>query len=236
MSAGNDLKRLNRLSAILLQLQTRRAVKASELANKFQVSIRTIYRDINALEQIGVPVYSIQDKGYSLAEGYKISPVMFSEEEANALLTAGQIMSGNDPSLSVTFYQALDKIRAVLNPETRDKLAFLSERIAVSPFIVQQENQWLATIQKALTNFCVLEISYQSSDQTLTERVIEPFAFYYSEQGQWILIAYCRLRADYRMFRLDRIESLRYTETHFEPHQLMLKDYLAAKEKNFGKA
>ncbi|RYF81203.1 MAG: HTH domain-containing protein, partial [Chitinophagaceae bacterium] len=75
----NDTKRLSRLTAILIQLQSTRLVTATNLAKKFSVSIRTIYRDIKALEQAGVPILPEEGKGYSLMEGYKVPPMMFSE-------------------------------------------------------------------------------------------------------------------------------------------------------------
>ena len=84
----NETSRLSRLTAILLQLQSGRLVTAVALAARFNVSVRTIYRDIRALEQSGVPVITEEGKGYLLMEGYRIPPVTFSEREANALITA----------------------------------------------------------------------------------------------------------------------------------------------------
>ena len=85
--SDNDTKRLSRLTAILMLLQTKRLSTASELASRFMVSNRTIYRDIKALEQAGVPILTEEGKGYLLMEGYRIPPVMFTESEANALIT-----------------------------------------------------------------------------------------------------------------------------------------------------
>lgn len=83
----SDIKRLSRLTAILTQLQTKRILTSTTLAEKFGVSVKTIYRDIRALEQAGVPIFTEDGKGYSLIEGYRIPPVMFTENEANALIT-----------------------------------------------------------------------------------------------------------------------------------------------------
>jgi len=85
---NTDVKRISRLTAIVTQLQSKRLVTSTELSKKFNVSIRTIYRDIKALEQAGVPVLIEEGKGYTLVEGYKVPPVMFTEGEANALVTA----------------------------------------------------------------------------------------------------------------------------------------------------
>jgi predicted DNA-binding transcriptional regulator YafY len=232
----NDTKRLTRLTAILTQLQTKRLLTSTNLAEKFGVSVRTIYRDIKALEQAGVPVFTEDGKGYSLMEGYKIPPVMFSENEANALITVEQLVLKNrDSSLIKEYTEAINKVKAVLLYSTKEKVELLSKRIAVSPAILEtNSSNSLTLIQNALTNFKVLNITYHSEHKDeKTERKIEPFALYYSLQESWILIAYCRLRKDYRMFRLDRIIKIKQTELNFIPHKLTLQEYLAEKEKKF---
>lgn len=88
----NDKKRLSRLTAILTQLQTKRLLTSTTLTEKFGVSVRTIYRDIRALEQAGVPILTEDGRGYTLMEGYKIPPVMFTENQANALILAEQLV------------------------------------------------------------------------------------------------------------------------------------------------
>ncbi|MNV56716.1 hypothetical protein D3C71_1490160 [compost metagenome] len=85
----------------------------------------------------------------------------------------------------------------------------------------------MSSIQLALTNFNLLQISYQAADQeNKVQRTVEPFALY-STQENWILIAFCRLRQDYRAFRLDRISQLEILEEHFEPHKMTLREYFA---------
>ena len=91
----NETSRLSRLTAILIQFQTRRIVTATELASKFDVSKRTIYRDIKALEKSGVPILTEEGKGYTLMNGYKVPPVMFTEKQANALILAEQLVLKN---------------------------------------------------------------------------------------------------------------------------------------------
>lgn len=233
----NDVKRISRLTAIVTQLQTKRLLTATNLAEKFNVSIRTIYRDIKALEQAGVPILTEDGKGYILMEGYRVPPVMFTESEANALVTAEQlILNSRDTSLIKEYTAAIIKIKAILKYSTKEKVDLLSKRIAISPAISRSNPSGLVTIiQDALTAFKVLEITYHSEHKDEeTRRQVEPFALYYSLQKSWLLIAYCRLRKDYRMFRLDRIETLMLLELRFEPHQLILADYLKEKEKNFS--
>lgn len=231
-----DTKRLSRLTAILTQLQTKRLLTASELASKFSVSNRTIYRDIKALEQAGIPILTEDGKGYTLMEGYRIPPVMFTESEANALITAEQlILKNKDASFVKEYSEAINKIKSVLRNNTKDKANLLSNRIV---FRNNKDNDrtsnFLSTLQLALTNFNLINIKYSSidTDQT-TDRTIEPFAIY-STQENWLLIAFCRLRKDFRVFRLDRILSLNVLNEQFEPHKMTLQEYFEiCKEKYF---
>ncbi len=232
----NHTKRLSRLTAILTSLQTKRLLTATTLANKFNVSVRTIYRDIRALEQAGVPIITEDGKGYRLMEGYRVPPVMFTESEANALITVEHLVLKNkDSSLIKEYTEAINKVKAVLRYSTKQKAELLSKRIAVSPVIKETEtSSSLALIQNALTDFKVLNIAYHSKyKDEITERTVEPFALYYSLQESWKLIAYCRLRKEYRMFSLDRILKIKQLELNFTPHKLTLGEYLADKEKNF---
>jgi predicted DNA-binding transcriptional regulator YafY len=232
----NDTKRLTRLTAILTQLQTKRLITSTSLAEKFGVSVRTIYRDIKALEQSGVPILTEDGKGYSLMEGYKIPPIMFSESEANALITVEKlVMKNNDTSLIKEYTEAINKVKAVLLYSTKQKVELLSKRIAVSPALSETNtSNSLTLIQNALTDFKVLNITYHSEHKNeKTERTIEPFALYYSLQESWTLIAFCRLRKDYRMFRLDRILKIKQTELDFKLHKMTLQEFLGEKEKNF---
>lgn len=223
----SDTKRLSRLIAILTQLQTKRLLTATELANKFSVSNRTIYRDIKALEQSGVPILTEEGKGYSIMDGYRIPPVMFTESEANALITAEQlILKNKDASLVKEYKEAVNKIKSVLRNNTKDKANLLSKRIM---FRQNTDNErtsnYLSILQLSLTNFNLTKIKYHSTDTNqTTERTIEPFAIY-STQENWLLIAFCRLQKDFRAFRLDRIQSLNVLNNTFEPHKMTLQEY-----------
>ena len=130
MDGDNETKRLSRLTAILTILQTKRLLTASELAIRFSVSNRTIYRDIKALEQAGIPILTEEGKGYSLMENYRIPPVMFTETQANALITAEQLVLKNkDASFIKEYSEAISKIKSILRNNTKDKANLLSNRI-----------------------------------------------------------------------------------------------------------
>lgn len=222
----NNTKRLSRLTAILTQLQTKRLLTATQLADKFSVSVRTIYRDIRALEQAGVPIITEEGKGYILMEHYRLPPITFTENEANALITAEQIVLKNkDASFVETYSEAIAKIKSVLRHSVKDKANLLSERVyfAENETIERTSNHLLA-IQFALTNFLQTQITYTDEAQNTTERIIEPFALL-STQEKWLLVAWCRLRNTFRFFRLDRIDKLTVLSEKFEPHQLTLQEY-----------
>ncbi len=224
----NDIKRLPRLTAILTQLQTKRLLTANELAQRFLVSKRTIYRDIKALEQAGVPLLTVEGKGYTLMDGYSIPPVMFSETEANALITAEQLVLRNkDESFINDYKSAINKIKSVLRHNTKSKANLLSERtLSGQNWEGSRTSNNLSLLQLALTNFNLVDIVYYSpdSDQT-TQRTIEPFALY-TTQENWLLIALCRLRNDFRAFRLDRIQKITVQYEVFEPHKLSFQEYI----------
>lgn len=222
----NDTKRLSRLTAILTQLQTKRLLTATELANKFSVSIRTIYRDIKALEQAGVPILTEEGKGYTLMEGYRVPPVMFTENQANALILAEQLVLKNkDASFVKDYSEAIEKIKAVLGHNVKDKANLLSERTRFSQNINSEKNSNnLSDLQFALTNFCLTKIEYTNESDKATSRLIEPFALL-STHENWLLVAWCRLRNEFRFFRLDRIKKLDILTEKFSPHKMTLQEY-----------
>lgn len=221
----NNTNRLSRLTAILTQLQTKRILISTTLAEKFGVSVRTIYRDIKALEEAGVPIITEDGKGYTLLEGYRVPPVMFSEAQANALIMAEQLVLKNkDSSLIKDYTEAVDKIKAVLKYSIKDKANLLSERTRFDQNINRERNSNnLSDLQFALTNYYLTKIEYTNEQNKTTTRYIEPFALLSTEN--WLLIAYCRLRKKFRFFRLDRINKMEILADRFEPHKMTLQEY-----------
>ncbi len=222
---GDDIKRISRLTAILIQLQGNRILTAASLSAKFGVSKRTIYRDIKALEKAGVPILTEEGKGYMLMEGYKMPPVMFTEKQANALILAEQLVLKNkDASFVQDYSEAIDKIKSVLRYSVKDKANLLTERTQYHKVLHQERSSHnLSDLQNALTNFNLVRIHYINKEGTATERLIEPFAILSAEN--WYLIAWCRLRKGFRFFRPDRIVEMEILEENFEPHNLTLQEY-----------
>lgn len=212
------MKRLDRLTAILIQLQSKKIVKAQMLADKFEVSLRTIYRDMLSLQEAGVPIGSQEGVGYFLVEGYHLPPVMFSEEEANSLLIGAKFISNlTDKVVAEAFQNALDKIKAVLPSERKEVLNVLDERLLVSKRLGNEsQNPVISEIQKAIGKNLCCQIKYYSNyNGQVSEREIEPLGIVFYADA-WHLMAWCRMRKAYRDFRTDRIGKIRITENGFD--------------------
>lgn len=222
----NDTTRLSRLTAILTQLQTKRLLTASELAHKFSVSNRTIYRDIKALEQAGVPILTEEGKGYTLMEGYRVPPVMFTEKQANALILAEQLVLKNkDASFIQDYMEAIDKVKAVLRHNVKDKANLLSERTRYNQNMnAARSSNNLSDLQFSLTNLFLVRIEYTNEANKSSSRLIEPFALLHTLEN-WLLVAWCRLRKEFRYFRLDRIKKLEILSEKFNPHKMTLQEF-----------
>jgi predicted DNA-binding transcriptional regulator YafY len=226
------MNRIDRLTAILIQLQTKRVVKAEEIASRFEISLRTVYRDVKALMEAGVPIGSEAGKGYFIVDGYHLPPVMFTQAEASSLVLAGKLVEKmTDKSIQQEFESALFKIQSVLHDPEKDHLESLQMHIEVRPKPKHEQNfpdHFLKDIQKAVVDKEILQMEYASSYRDeLTKREVEPIGlFYYGEA--WHLIAWFKLRNGYRDFRADRIKTLRNTSVKFDPRNLItLKEYLA---------
>ncbi len=220
-----EVNRLSRLTAILIQFQTKRMVTASELSQKFQVSKRTIYRDVKALEQAGVPILNVEGKGYTLMEGYKIPPIMFSEKQVNALILAEQlVLRSKDASFVKDYSEAIDKIKSILRYNIKDKANLLANRTQFNRVLHQERNSNnLSDLQNALTNYNLVNVQYVNKEGNATSRLLEPFAILSTEN--WLMVAWCRLRKEFRFFRLDRIQSMEILSENFEPHNMTLQEF-----------
>ncbi|EPR68267.1 helix-turn-helix transcriptional regulator [Cyclobacterium qasimii] len=231
---AGDKPRLARLTAMLTQLQAKKIVTAKEIADKHQVSIRTIYRDIRTLEKSGIPIITEEGKGFSMMEGYKIPPVLFTQEEANALITAEQLIRKNkDLSLTQQFESAITKIKAVLKYSQKEKAELLTSRMQVrNNGEHEKTSSFLIQLQSTIANYQVVKINYLSLENRHSQREIEPFALY-TTQDNWILIAFCKLRNEFRAFRLDCIQQMEIKDEHFTPHNMSLEQYLEKCRKKY---
>lgn len=226
------MNRIDRLSAILIQLQSKKVVKAQEIADRFEISLRTVYRDIRALEEAGVPIGAEAGIGYFLMDGYNLPPVKFSKEEAGSILMATKLAEKNtDHSIRHHLSDALFKIKAALRVEEKDYLESIDQNIEVINVPQQAQpdfpNHFLSDIQNALASKKVINFDYYSSyADAFTNRDVEPLSLCYYGNN-WHLIGFCRLRQGLRDFRADRIMKLKNTEQNYDPKaHVNYKSYL----------
>ena len=218
---------LSRLISILTLLKSKRILTATELSKKYDVSIRTIYRDIRKLEESGIPIVTIEGRGYSLMDDYTVPPVQFTEKQANALITAQHLVNQtNDTSLAENFQEAMIKIKSVFRSSVQEKSERLDSNIFVFDKTIEKVSSTaLSEIQLAITNLNFTEINYRKpNDSEDSFRKIEPCALY-STDNKWILIAWCHLRHDYRSFRIDRIKQFKILNEKFEDRKFDLQKY-----------
>lgn len=230
------MNRIDRVTAILIQLQSKKIVKAQEIADRFSISLRTVYRDIKTLEEAGVPIAGEAGVGYSIMEGYRLPPVMFTKEEAIAFITAEKMVEKlTDTSSKRYFSEAMFKIKAVLRYTEKDMVEEMEDYIEVvdNPYLPSKENSpvHLQTILKSVVDKEVLDIGYFANNtQQYSNREIEPVGIFYLGT-YWYMIAFCRLRKDYRTFRLDRVSYINNTAQHFTQQHPSLKSFIAKMSK-----
>lgn len=212
------MNRIDRLTAIIIYLQGRKYVTVESLSERYGISERTVYRDLAALQEAGVPIGSEPGAGYFIVKGYHLPPVMFNKNEAASLLAGERLMQRwNQTELGKSYLSALDKIRAILPPDEKEYFEVLDERIQT--FHYQNQNKKypspderiFAFLQNAIFQKEIIEITYLSPyKQSKTNRKVEPLGLLLMS-NHWYLAAWCRMREDYRMFRLDRFENYKPT-------------------------
>ncbi|MGL1903185.1 MAG: YafY family transcriptional regulator [Fibrobacterales bacterium] len=228
------MNRIDRIAAILIQLQSKRIVTAQEIAERFEISIRTVYRDIRTLEEAGVPIGAEAGVGYYLMPGYCLPPVQFTKEEAGALLIGEKFVEKmTDSATQQTYRSAMFKIKSVLPETEKDFLEQLNSTIAVQRsenFEPDTAVKAIEQIQRAIADSHMLSIEYTSQKGDVTKRTLEPVGLIYY-MSHWHLIGYCKLRNDYRDFRSDRISSIAILKERFnKQNRLTLNEYLTEYE------
>lgn len=221
------MSQLPRLISMLTLLKSRRILNATELSDKFDISVRTVYRDIAKLNEAGIPVITLEGRGYTLMDGYTMAPVQFTEKEANALITAQHLVNkSKDSSFVSDFGEAMIKIKSVFRSSILEKSELLNNKIHVFDHSFENiSSNALSEIQLSITNFNYIEINYQKAeDPNITFRKIEPCAIISTDQ-KWILIAWCHLRKDYRAFRIDRIQHFKILQEKFEDRKFNIQHY-----------
>lgn len=223
-------KRFDRIVAILIQLQSKKVVRAQDLAERFDVSLRTIYRDIRTLEVSGVPIYGEAGTGYSLMDGYRLPPVMFTREEASSFIAAEKLMQQfPDKELGEHYQSAMFKLKAVLKNTDKDLVSDIGAKVLVrnnADVFNEKAPNALAQVFRSIGERKQIILSYEAiaaSEPSL--RTIEPVGVFQENQN-WYILGFCHLRKDYRQFRTDRIHDIKLTDQNFEQSHDELEKHL----------
>jgi predicted DNA-binding transcriptional regulator YafY len=224
-------KRFDRIIAILIQLQSKKIVKAQELADRFEVSLRTIYRDIRSLEASGVPVYGEAGIGYSLVDGYRLPPVMFTREEASSFIAAEKLMQKFiDKELGQHYASAMFKLKSVMKNSDKDWVSSIESKVLIQPpsgnLFNEKVPDAMTILFKSIADKTQVKLQYQAFEaEETSERTIEPVGVFH-DNNNWYVFGFCHLRNDYRQFRADRIQGITKTELFFSKEHLPLETYL----------
>ncbi|HQZ13254.1 MAG TPA: YafY family protein [Devosia sp.] len=209
------MDKTERLFSIMDALRRhRRPVTAAQLAEEQNVSVRTLYRDVQTLIGLGAPIDGEAGVGYMLKAGFFLPPLMFSPEELEALVLGGRWVEARpDQELSRAAKNALAKIATASPDDLRDRISNTA-LYPVGGWNQPNEGRLLPLLREAIRDERVLEISYADEQGRTTDRVIWPVALAYYEQKQ-IVASWCTMRDDFRNFRTDRIADARMVEGRF---------------------
>lgn len=222
------MNRIDRLMGLITVLQAKKYILPEKLAERFGMSVRTVYRDVKALNEIGVPVNFEPNKGYHIAQGFFLPPLLFTTEEANALILLQTLANRfTDQSIARHSTAALNKIKAVLRSYDKDLADQMSTQVNI--YVPEEEKTTtthLATLQQAIAQKHILNIKYADNKGAHTERDIEPVGLVFYTY-QWHLIAWCWLRNEYRDFKVKTINRLANTGKPFrKQHSFKTEEYL----------
>lgn len=218
------MNKTERQLAITLELQRSRMLRAEDLAAQFETSVRTIYRDIQALSEAGVPIFGAPGQGYSLLEGYFLPPIGFTTEEAVALLMGTDFMDQRlDADFGSVAQSVRRKIEAVLPEPVRVESRRIRETMRLihvdEPITGRKEKDYLAIARRAVMNRRKLSFGYvkkisEADGNRKSWRKVDPYGLALV-RGYWVLIAHCNLRQELRHFRLSRMMELTLLEEGF---------------------
>lgn len=222
------MNRVDRLLGIITTLQTKKFVTAEKIAAKYNISVRTVYRDMKAIAEQGIPVSFEQHRGYFLVDGFFLPPVSFTNEEANALLLMQTVVERfADKSILTHYNTALDKVKAVMRPSQKEKLERLQQQTkfqTAHPGYTDFEH--LSVLQTAISSKTKLLLDYKNNNNEVSKREVEPIGLIFYAYN-WHLAAWCHVRKDYRDFRVSRILKVKDTGVAFsKSNHIDINDYM----------
>lgn len=206
--------RATRLLRLVDELRRRRApVRGELLAEKLGVSLRTLYRDIDALRAQGADIAGEAGVGYQLRRGFLLPPMMFNADELEAIVLGTRWVAAHaDPDLATAAGRALDRIVSVLPDELR--LEVETSGLFAPDWSPVEPEPWLPLLRHAIRDGRVLRMHYRDGEGQASERLIWPFAMAFLADRR-LLAAWCEARADFRHFRADRVLALEDTGRHY---------------------
>jgi predicted DNA-binding transcriptional regulator YafY len=226
------MRRADRLFQVIQLLRRRHVLTAAAIAQELEVSERTVYRDIADLVRSGVPIAGEAGVGYTLRRGFDLPPLMFTEDEIEALVLGTRVVSSwADEGLAKAAESALARIEAALPDRLKARLTG-SRLFAPSFHVPQQVAGALAELRKAIDERRPARLDYADNDGAKTDRVVRPLGLFFWG-NKWTLTAWCELREDFRDFRLDRIQEMTMLDTRFEPEPgKTIEDFFARWEED----
>jgi len=222
------MRRADRLFQIVQLLRSRRLTTAAQLAERLEVSERTIYRDVADLGRSGVPIEGEAGVGYRMGKNFELPPLMFNVAEIQALvLGARMVESWADDELRSAVRAALDKVEAVLPDAERERMRSTA-LFAISDHVSDDLRRFMSELRHATDDRKIVTIQYGDKESNPTERRVRPLGLYFWGRT-WTLGAWCDLRGGFRNFRLDRIAHAEVTDETFEHEPpVTLQDYVRA--------
>ncbi|QIK60877.1 YafY family transcriptional regulator [Dysgonomonas sp. HDW5A] len=224
------MNRIDRLSAILIMLQSSSSVNMKQITNRFGITPRTVYRDMKALDEAGIPIAGDSRMGFSLVEGFKLPPLMFTEKEAFAFLAAEKLVDRfSDAGFKEGYKSGIEKIKSVMR--LADMKAMDNFTDNVSSLDLQFKNpsdsqNILQLLMCEISKRKKVQISYFSYNrQEVSIRKVDPIGIFFS-MSHWYLIAFCNTKKDYRTFRVNRIQEIINTDEDFEQEHPPLNSLL----------
>jgi len=230
------MRRADRLFRIVQLLRAGRLQTAHSLAQKLEVSDRTIYRDVQDLQLSGVPILGEAGVGYTLRRDYDLPPLMFDAREITALVLGSRMVAAwGDSELASAANDALRKIEAVLTPALRDRIDAVP--LHVPGYGLKNQGtarEVLEQLRAAIDSACIVAVIYGDEKERITERRLRPMALLFWG-NRWTLVAWCELRNDFRSFRVDRFKALRQLEeTFIQERGQRYEDFVAKIRREFG--
>ena len=229
------MNRIDRLFGILTLLQSKKYISADKISERFGISVRTVYRDVKALQEQGIPVGFEQPKGYFLVQGYFLPPISFNMDEANALLLVESLVNGfADNSIRTHYSAALTKVKAVLKYNQKEKLEAMNAHIKLQvPERMKFNYEYLSLIQTAISEKRMVALEYSNAKEEKSKREVEPIGLIFYAFS-WHLIAWCHVRNQYRDFSVTRIVSLNILDKSFcKTNHMPLNDYMSMLPVNY---